>query len=93
MYHHADHLGMMVFVVYSRCQAFLRLTRSFDRGGWIRTNDLQGAEIDMGGSKIPAQQLARRAIYPKKNSSENNASELLKVLVAGAGFEPTTSGL
>lgn len=49
MYHHADHLGMMVFFVYSRCQAFLRLTRSFDRGGRIRTNDLQGAEIDTGG--------------------------------------------
>lgn len=62
MYHHADHLGMMVFFVYSRCQAFLRLTRSFDRGGRIRTNDLQGAEIDTGGSKMPAQQLARRTI-------------------------------
>lgn len=62
MYHHADHLGMMVFVVYSRCQAFLRLTRSFGRGGRIRTNDLQGAEIDTGGSKMPAQQLTRRAI-------------------------------
>ena len=48
MYHHADHLGMVVLVVYSHCQAFLRLTRSFGRGGRIRTNDLQGAEIGMG---------------------------------------------
>ena len=44
---------MLVFFVYSRCQAFLRLTRSFDRGGRIRTNDLQGAEIDTGDPKCP----------------------------------------
>ena len=48
MYHHADHLGMMVPVDYSHCQAFLRLTRSFGHGGRIRTNDLEGAEIGTG---------------------------------------------
>ena len=32
---------------------------------------------------MPAQQVARRAIYPKKNSPENKASELLKVLGRG----------
>ena len=53
MYHHADHLGMMVSVDYSHCQAFLRLTRSFGRGGRIRTNDLEGAEIGTGDSKCP----------------------------------------
>ena len=75
MYHHADYLGMMVFVVYSRCQAFLRLTRSFGRGGRV------------------LRYFFAALFSQKKTAQRNNASELLKVLVAGAGFEPTTSGL
>lgn len=64
MYHHADHLGMMVLVDYSHCQAFLRLTRSFDRGGWIRTNDLQGAEISTGIQNARAATSSPRGLCP-----------------------------
>jgi len=62
MYHHADHLGMMVFVVYSRCQAFLRLTRSFGRGGRFKPTTSKAQKL-IRGSKMPAQQLARRMVF------------------------------
>ena len=64
MYHHADYLGMVVLVDYSRCQAFLRLTRSFGRGDRIRTNDLQGAEIGTGIQNARAATSSPRGLCP-----------------------------